>query len=248
MEVPQKYQRKKGEKPQRIIPPYILKEAVEKVLDGTPCHTVSNELGLSMNTLRRYVRKIQDGQTTNFVSSHNARQVFNEEEETELSEYLEVMARMNHDEDFLCLSVTDRTNPEDQPETHSSTVSTEQASSSKANPNDHPEQFSTSILTEQSSTSRSEQAGTSSNSLVFCVSPEDIIPFPNSGKRKMTTRGSKKAMTSQIQQPTPTKPPQTGEYRSMTNKSSSSILWATTILFPLDITSTAPLVNILMSA
>jgi transposase len=67
----------------------------EKVLDGVPCHTVAKEFGLSRNTLRRYVRKVQGGQTTNFVPSYKSNQVFNEKEE-ELSNYLEVMARMNH--------------------------------------------------------------------------------------------------------------------------------------------------------
>ena len=94
--MPQKYKRREGAKPRETISSEVLKKAVEKTLDGVPCRTVAKEFGLSRCTLRRYVRKIKGGMTTDFVPTYNVKQVFNEEEEEELSKYLEVMALMNH--------------------------------------------------------------------------------------------------------------------------------------------------------
>ena len=42
---------------------------------GVPCHNVAKEFSLYRNTLRKYSRKIQGGQTTNFVSLHKSKQV-----------------------------------------------------------------------------------------------------------------------------------------------------------------------------
>lgn len=94
--MPQKYKRKEGAKARDLIPAEIMKQAVEKVLNGSALHSVAKEFGLSRNTLRRYVRKIRGNGTTEFQPSYKANQVFSVEEENELSQYLDVMARMNH--------------------------------------------------------------------------------------------------------------------------------------------------------
>lgn len=94
--MPQKYKRKEGAKARDPIPTDIMKQAVDRVLDGSALHTVAKEFGLSRNTLRRYVRKIQRNETTDFQPSYRPNQVFSAEEENELAKYLETMARMNH--------------------------------------------------------------------------------------------------------------------------------------------------------
>lgn len=94
--MPQKYKRKEGVKAREPIPQDILKKAVDRAVGGEPLHTVAKEYGLSRNTLRRYVRKITGGGTSNFISEYNKKQVFTDLEEEELAKYLEIMARMNH--------------------------------------------------------------------------------------------------------------------------------------------------------
>lgn len=94
--MPQKYKRKEGAIAREATPPDIMKQAVDKVLVGSALHTVAKEFGISRNTLRRYVRKIQNNECTNFKPSYSPNQVFSPQEETELCKYLEHMARMNH--------------------------------------------------------------------------------------------------------------------------------------------------------
>lgn len=96
LQMPRKYTRKDGAKPREAIPPEILKAAVDKVLTGNPLHATAKEYGLDRNTLRRYVRKIQEGQFVSFSTCYTASQVFSEHEESEIASYLEIMARMNH--------------------------------------------------------------------------------------------------------------------------------------------------------
>lgn len=91
--MPRKYSRKDGAKPREAIPPDILKAAVDKVLTGNPLHTTAKEYGLDRNTLRRYVRKVNQGQYVTFSSCYSN---ISDEEENEISSYLEIMARMNH--------------------------------------------------------------------------------------------------------------------------------------------------------
>lgn len=94
--MPQNYKRKDGAKPREKIDAEIMKTTVNKVLAGDQIHTVAKEFGLSKNTLRCYVRKVQHGQATEFSSCYNVKQVFSDEEENELANYLDAMARMNH--------------------------------------------------------------------------------------------------------------------------------------------------------
>lgn len=96
LQMPQKYKMKSGAKPRECIPPEIMKAAVDKVLTGAALHTTAKEYGLSRNTLRRYVRKVQSGNETSFSSSYKNSQIFSVQEEEELAKYLELMARMNH--------------------------------------------------------------------------------------------------------------------------------------------------------
>lgn len=92
--MPQKYKRKDGAKPREKIDAEIMKTTVNNVLAGDQIHTVAKEFGLSKNTLRCYVRKVQHGQATEFSSCYNVKQVFSDE--NELANYLDSLARMNH--------------------------------------------------------------------------------------------------------------------------------------------------------
>lgn len=96
LQMPRNYTRKLGAKARDIIPEDILKAAVDQVLVGGLLHATAKEYGLSRNTLRRYVRKVQSGQETRFSTSYLSSQVFSPEEEEEIAKYLDLMARMNH--------------------------------------------------------------------------------------------------------------------------------------------------------
>lgn len=87
---------KRGPKARVPIPPDILKAAVDRAVNGEALHSIAKEYGLSHNTLWRYTRKLQRGESTTLSSSYNVKQVFTAEEEAELAKYLDIMAQMNH--------------------------------------------------------------------------------------------------------------------------------------------------------
>lgn len=96
LQMPQVYKRKEGSKARVPIPPDILKAAVDRAVNGEALYSIAKEYGLSRNTLRRYTRKLQRGESTTLSSSYNVKQAFTAEEEAELAKYLDIMAWMNH--------------------------------------------------------------------------------------------------------------------------------------------------------
>lgn len=92
--MPQKYKPKVGAKMRERVPPDTMKKAVHRVLEeNAPLHTTAKEFGLSRNTLRRYVRKIQQGKTTDFTANYASNNVFTAEEEKQLAKDLETMSQ-----------------------------------------------------------------------------------------------------------------------------------------------------------
>ncbi|CAG4990417.1 unnamed protein product [Parnassius apollo] len=94
---------KKGAKPRIRVDPQILKEAVNKVLEGNAIEGTAKEYNVPIMTLKKYARKQMDQKNEiTYEPNYRQSQVFTKEEELHLAMYLEKASKLHHGLSSLC--------------------------------------------------------------------------------------------------------------------------------------------------
>ncbi len=74
-----------------------MRAAVLLVNDGKSIREAAKAKGVSFQTLHRYVKKMKEqGQDVRMCPKYNSRQIFTEEQEEILAEYLQVSSKMRY--------------------------------------------------------------------------------------------------------------------------------------------------------
>jgi len=83
------HKKRKTNRPQRgLVPENVMRTAMAAVLEGQGVNTVARDMGIDRMTLKRYVRKTRANPDTVCRPNYVTQQVFNDEQEKALSDYL----------------------------------------------------------------------------------------------------------------------------------------------------------------